>query len=112
MPNTYIDTKRIPRRPVAGSGELAEILNEELAGAKNVVASLRWLGAGDRLDVGAPDVHHLVYLMEGEATIRLNDANHRVGRGGGVYVGPSESARVSPAGGVPLKLFHLAVPKL
>ncbi len=112
MANTYIDTNRIPRRSLPGSGEVAEILNNELAGAKNVVASLHWLTDGDRLDVGAPNVHHLVYLMDGEATIRLNDADHRIGKGGGVYVGPSETARMTHAGGAPLKLFHLAVPKM
>jgi glyoxylate utilization-related uncharacterized protein len=112
MANTYIDSNRIPHVSLPGSGEFAEILNNELAGAKNVVATLHWLKHGDRLDVGAANVHHLVYLMDGEATIRLNDADHRVGKGAGVYVGPSETARVSPAGGTPVKLFHLAVPKM
>jgi hypothetical protein len=35
-----------------------------------------------------------------------------VGKGAGVYLGPSETARVSHAGGRPLKLFHLVVPKM
>jgi hypothetical protein len=112
MPNTYIDTNAIPRRSLPGSGEVAEILNDERAGAKNVVASLHWLKEGEGLNVGAADVHHLVYLMDGEATIRLNHADHRVGKGAGVYVGPSETARVSHVGPAPLKLFHLTVPKM
>jgi glyoxylate utilization-related uncharacterized protein len=112
MANTYIDSNTLPRTSVAGAGELSEVLNSQLAGAKNVVATVHWLKGGDRLDVGAPDVHHLVYLMEGEATIRLSGADHRVTKGAGVYLGPSETARVSHAGGLPLKLFHLTVPKL
>jgi glyoxylate utilization-related uncharacterized protein len=112
MANTYIDTNTIPRTRIAGAGEMSEILNGQLAGARNVVATLHWLNRGDRLDAGEPNVHHLVYVMEGEATIDLNGADHRVGKGAGVYLGPSETARVSHAGSSPLKLFHLRVPRL
>jgi glyoxylate utilization-related uncharacterized protein len=111
MPNTYIDTNRIGRTMIAGAGEVAEILNNQLAGAKNVVATLHWLNRGDHLDAGEPNVHHLLYLMEGEATIALNGGDHRVGKGAGVYLGPSETARIAHAGSSPLKLFHLTVPK-
>jgi hypothetical protein len=112
MANTYIDTNRIPRARLADGGEVSEILNNQLAGAKNVVATLHWLNRGDHLDAGAPNFHHLVYLMEGEATIDLNGAEHRVAKGAGVYLGPAETARISHAGSAPLKLFHLTVPKL
>jgi glyoxylate utilization-related uncharacterized protein len=111
MANTYIDTNRIPRSTIAGAGEVAEILNSQLAGAKNVVATLHWLNRGDHLDAGEPGFHHLVYLMEGEATIALNGGDHRVGKGAGVYLGPSETARISHAGTSPLKLFHVTVPR-
>jgi len=50
--------------------------------------------------------------MDGEAVIALNGSEHRAGKGAGVYVGPSESARISQTGSSPLKLFHLRVPKL
>lgn len=112
MANTYIDTNRIPRTRIAGAGEVAEILNDQLAGAKNVVATLHWLNRGEHLDAGAPHTHHLVYLMEGAATITLNAADHRVEKGAGVYLGPSETVRIAHAGSAPLKLFHLTVPKL
>jgi hypothetical protein len=112
MANTYIDTAAIARSAIPGSGEFAEILNNQLAGAKNVVVTLHWLRAGDRLEVGGSNVHHLVYLMDGEASIYLAGAEHGVARGAGVYLGPSETARVSHKGEAPLKLFHLAVPKL
>jgi len=112
MANTYIDSNTLPRTTIAGAGEMTEVLNNRLAGAKNVVATVHWLNRGDRLNAGAPDVHHLVYLMEGEATITLNGADHAVGKGAGVYLGPSETASIAHAGSVPLKLFHLAVPKL
>jgi glyoxylate utilization-related uncharacterized protein len=112
MANTYIDTNAIPRTPIAGAGELAEILNGPLAGAKNVVATLHWLGRGDGLEAGEANRHHLVYVMQGEATIVLNGRDHRVGAGAGVYLGPSETARIAHAGSAPLKLFHLAVPTL
>lgn len=112
MANTYIDSNKLPRTAIAGSGDVAEILNDQLAGAKNVVAKLHWLQRGDHLGAGEPNFHHLVYLMEGEATIALNGAEHRVGKGAGVYLGPAETARISHAGSSSLKLFHLTVPKL
>jgi glyoxylate utilization-related uncharacterized protein len=112
MPNTYIDTNALPRTRVPGGGEMTEVLNDHLAGAKNVVATVHWLNAGDSLDAGAPNVHHLVYLMEGEATIALSGATHRVAKGAGVYLGSSETAHISHAGAGPTKLFHLKVPRL
>jgi glyoxylate utilization-related uncharacterized protein len=112
MANTYIDGNRIPRTKAAGAGEFAEILNNQLAGANNVVATLRWLNHGDQLEAGAAHSHQLVYLMEGEATVTLNAQDHRIARGAGVYLGPSETARITHAGSSPLKLFHLIVPKL
>jgi len=110
--NTYIDTNRIARIRTSGAGEMAEILNNTLAGARNVIATLHWLGRGEHLDAGEPGFHHLVYLMEGEAAIALNGGDHRVGKGAGVYLGPSETARIAHQGSTPLKLFHLRVPQL
>ena len=112
MANTYIDSHAIARTAVAGAGEFAEILNSHLAGAKNVVATLHWLKPGEHLDAGGANQHHLVYLMDGEATITLDAADHRVAKGAGVYLGPAETARIAHAGTAPLKLFHLTVPRL
>ena len=112
MANTYIDSNALPRTRAAGGGEFTEVLNNQLAGAKNVVATVHWLHRGDRLDAGAPGFHHLVYLMEGEATINLNGADHPVAKGAGVYLGPAETASIAHAGAAPLKLFHVTVPVL
>ncbi|MFB3814183.1 MAG: cupin domain-containing protein [Terriglobales bacterium] len=112
MANTYIDSNDIPRTRVPGAGEFAEILNNELAGANNVVATLHWLYNGDSIEAGPDEqMHHLIYLMEGAGTIRLNSTNHVVEKGAGLYLGPNESARISQSGRVPLKLFHIVVPK-
>jgi glyoxylate utilization-related uncharacterized protein len=113
MSLTFIDTNKVAHAKVPGSGEFAEILNKELCGAENVVGSLRWLQAGEKLDVRSDaNTHQLVYLMEGEATIALDAKEHSVRKGSGVYVGPSESVAIKPAGASPLKLFHLVVPHL
>ena len=58
--NTYIDTNRIVRIRTSGAGEMAEILNHTLAGARNVIATLHWLDRGEHLDAGEPGFHHLV----------------------------------------------------
>jgi mannose-6-phosphate isomerase-like protein (cupin superfamily) len=113
MSLTFIDTSKIAHTKIQGSGEYAEILNNQLCGAKNVVGSLRWLHPGEKLDVRSDkNTHQLVYLMEGEATITLGSQDHKVKKGSGVYVGPSESAVIKQAGTAPLKLFHLVVPHL
>ncbi len=112
MANTYIDTNRLPRTTVPGSGEVVEILNNALCGARNVVGSLRWLEAGDRVDLRSDaSTHQLVYLMEGEGTITLGSKDHQVAKGNGIYLGPSESAGIAQRGAAPLKLFQLVVPK-
>ena len=113
MAITHIDANKIPRAAIPGSGEFAEILNNQLCGAENVVATLRWLRNGEHLDARCdPNTHQLLYLMEGEATIILNSEEHRVAKGAGVYLGPSEEARIEHRGSGTLKLFHLVVPKL
>jgi len=113
MSLTFIDTNKIPHSKLSGSGEFAEVLNGQLCGAKNVVGSLRWLNAGEKLDVRSDaNTHQLVYLMQGEATITMDSKDHGVKKGAGVYVGPSEIVTIKQAGTAPLKLFHLVVPHL
>ncbi len=113
MSLTFIDTNKIPHSKLPGSGEFAEVLNGQICGAKNVVGSLRWLNAGEKLDVRSDaNTHQLVYLMQGEATITMDSKDHGVKKGAGVYVGPSEIVTIKQAGTAPLKLFHLVVPHL
>ena len=113
MSLTFIDTNKISHSQQPGAGEFAEILNKQLCGAENVVGTLHWLKSGEKLDVRSDaQTHQLVYLMEGEGTITLDAKEHKVKKGAGVYLGPSESASIRPAGAAPLKLFHLVVPHL
>jgi glyoxylate utilization-related uncharacterized protein len=113
MSLTFIDTNKLPHGQSAGSGEFAEVLNNQLCGAKNVVGSLRWLNTGEKLDVRSDaNTHQLVYLMEGEGSVAMEGKDHSVSKGAGVYVGPSDSVTIKHAGAAPLKLFHLVVPHL
>src|SRR5579864_6962491 len=113
MSLTFIDTNKIPHAKLPGAGEFAEILNDKLCGAKNVVGSLRWLNSGEKLDVRSDkNTHQLVYLMQGAAAITLDSKDYNVKKGSGVYVGPSETAVIKQIGTTPLKLFHLVVPHL
>jgi len=108
---TFIDTNKLARKKTA-EGEVTEVLNRELCGAKNVVAALRWLNAGEKFKAEASDKHQLLYLMEGEGNILLDEKNYDVSKGAGVYLGPSESATIQSAAGASLKLLHLVVPKI
>jgi hypothetical protein len=108
---TFIDTNALAKVKTPG-GEFAEIINGDLCGARNVVAALRWLKSGEKFKAEAMDKHQLLYLMEGEGSIRLEEKNYEVAKGAGVYLGPSESATVQPAAGASLKLLHLVVPKI
>ena len=112
MPNTiFIDTNKLPRVNTP-QGEITEILNRELVGAKNVRGSLRWLKSGEAFKADAGDKHQLVYLMEGAGSINLENKNHAVSKGMGIYLGPSETATIQAAEGASLKLFHLIVPQI
>jgi mannose-6-phosphate isomerase-like protein (cupin superfamily) len=113
MTTTFISTGECAKRKLAGTGEVAEVMNQKLCGAKNGLGMLRWLRAGERLEAGAEkNSHQLIYLMEGQGVITLNSKDYEVGKGAGIYLGPSEKASVRQSGGAPLKLFHLVVPKL
>ena len=111
MATTKIDTNTIARSAVKGSGEVAEILNSALCGAENVVGKLRWLHDGDRFQAEALDAtHQLLYFMEGEGTINLENKDYEVGKGAGIYLGPKETASIRPRANSDVKLFHLVVP--
>jgi hypothetical protein len=112
MSLTFIDTNTLPKKPTDGHGEITEVLNEALCGARNVHGSLRWLKPAEAFRPDAADKHQLIYLMEGKGSIRLNDRDFEVERGMGVYLGPSESATIRAASGNSMKLFHLVVPRI
>ena len=108
---TFIDTNKLPRVKTP-QGEVTEILNQQLAGAKNVLGTLRWLSPGEKFEADRQEKHQLIYLMEGKGSIRLDNQDYDVSRGAGVYLGPSESAIIQAGGTSPLKLFHLVVPHI
>ena len=108
---TFIDTNKLPRKTTA-EGEVTEVLNQDLCGAKNVVAALRWLKSGEKFTAEASNKHQLLYLMEGKGSIHLNNKDYDVSKGAGVYLGPSESAMIEPATSASLKLLHLVVPRI
>ena len=112
MSLTFIDTNKLPKKASTGQGEVTEVLNQALCGAKNVHGSLHWLKAADSFKADAGGKHQLVYVMEGKGRITLNDKNYDVEKGGGVYLGPFETASVQPAAGASLKLFQLVVPQI
>ena len=108
---TFIDTNKLPRVKTP-QGEVTEILNEKLEGAKNVLGTLRWLSSGEKFQADPLQKHQLIYLMEGKGTIRLDNKDYEVAQGAGVYLGPSESATIQAGAGSTLKLFHLIVPRI
>ena len=108
---TFIDTNKLPKKKTP-EGEFTEVLNRELCGAKNVLGTLRWLQPGEKFSAEASNKHQLLYLMEGEGTIRLNDKDYQVSKGAGVYLGPSETATIQATSNGSVKLFHLIVPQI
>jgi quercetin dioxygenase-like cupin family protein len=111
MALTFIDTNLLPRTKTT-QGEVTEVMNRALCGAENVLGSLRWLKAGESFEAESSDKHQLIYLMEGQGKIHLDNKNYDVAKGAGVYLGPSESATIQAADGGSLKLFHLVVPRI
>jgi quercetin dioxygenase-like cupin family protein len=108
---TFIDTNKLPRVKTP-QGEVTEILNRHLAGAKNVLGMLRWLKSGEKFKAEPSERHQLIYLMEGKGSINLENKDYEVAKGAGVYLGPSETATIQAAEGTPVKLFHLVVPRI
>ena len=49
--------------------------------------------------------------MEGIGSINLENKDHAVTKGMGIYLGPSETATIS-ATDAPVKVFHLTVPQI
>jgi glyoxylate utilization-related uncharacterized protein len=108
---TFIDTNSLPRVKTP-QGEVTEILNQHLAGAKNVLGMLRWLKSGEKFKAEPSGKHQLLYLMEGRGSINLDNKDYEVSKGAGVYLGPSETATIQAAEGTSVKLFHLVVPRI
>jgi len=112
MPLTFIDTNKLPKKASTGHGEVTEVLNKALCGARNVHGSLRWLKSAETFKPDLADKHQLIYLMEGKGRIRLDNRDYDVEKGAGIYLGPSETATVQAASGTALQLFHLVVPRI
>jgi len=112
MSLTFIDTNKLPKKASAGQGEVTEVLNATLCGARNVHGSLRWLKSSEMFKPDAADKHQLIYLMEGKGRIHLNNRDYDAEKGAGIYLGPSETATIQAASGASLKLFHLIVPQI
>jgi quercetin dioxygenase-like cupin family protein len=111
MALTFIDTNKLPKKKTP-QGEVSEVMNRDLCGAKNVLGTLRWLKSGEQFKTESSDKHQLIYLMEGQGKINLDNKNYDVSKGAGVYLGPSESAIIEAADGASVKLFHLVVPRI
>ena len=112
MSLTFIDTNKLPKIASTGQGEVTEVLNEALCGARNVHGSVRWLKSAETFKPDVADKHQLIYLMEGKGCIRLNNRDYEVEKGAGVYLGPSEIATIQAGRGATLKLFHLVIPRI
>jgi len=112
MSLTFIDTNKLPKQASMGQGEVTEVLNEALCGARNVQGSLRWLKSDETFRPDAKNRYQLIYLMEGKGRIRLDNRDYEVEKGAGVYLGPSETATIQAPSGSSLKLFHLVVPQM
>ena len=110
MTTTFIDTNELPRM-ASPHGAFTEILNGPLAGAKNVLGTLRWLEPGESFQAAGNGKHQLLYLMEGSGVIGLQGSDYEVTKGSGVYLGPEDSASIRAAA-APLKVFHLVVPRI
>jgi hypothetical protein len=108
---TFIDTNKLPRVKTP-QGEATEVLNNALAGAKNVLGTLRWLNPGEQFRADPLDKYQLIYLMAGKGTINLDNKDYAVPKGAGVYLGPSETATIKAEAGESVKLFHLVVPQI
>jgi hypothetical protein len=112
MSLTFIDTNKLPKQAMSGGGEFTEVLNQALCGAQNVRGSLRWLKGTESFTAEAVDKHQLIYVMDGQGRVRLNNNSYDVEKGGGVYLGPAETATIQAGANADLKLFHLVVPKI
>jgi quercetin dioxygenase-like cupin family protein len=106
----FIDTNTLPKTKTP-QGELTEILNGPLAGAKNVLGVLRWIQPGEAFKADAGNKHQLLYLMEGKGIINLENKDHEVSKGMGIYLGPGETATISATAST-VKVFHLTVPQI
>jgi glyoxylate utilization-related uncharacterized protein len=112
MATTLIHTAECIRTKLDNNrGDVAEIINNELCGAEDVTSSLRWLKNGQCFDAELlPNTHQLIYLIEGNGTITLEEKDYEINKGAGVYLGPRETATISQKGEIPTKLLHLIVP--
>lgn len=110
MSLTFIDTNALPLEHTA-QGDMKTVLSKELAGANNINAKLRWLKDGETYDAVADDRHQLIYLVEGDASVKLEGKSYDISKGSGVYLGPSETASLTAPAGKQAKLFQLVVPK-
>ena|SRR5579872_2106647 len=106
----FIDTNNLPSVKTPW-GELKPILNDAIAGAKNVIVELRWVEPGQTFKPEVLDKHQLLYFMDGGGKIKINldGKDYEIGKGAGIYLGPKETATLTALESK-AKLFHITVP--
>ena len=112
MPQTlFIDTNKLPRVKTP-QGEATEILNQQLAGAKNVLGTLRWLKSGEKFDAG-PSRKAPAHLPDGRPRA-ASSSTTRITTCPKVWASTwaRQNPRPSRATGASVKIFHLVVPQI
>ncbi len=94
------------------SGLERVICNEALCGSKHLTVYRRTIREGRQFAAGADDNYHIVYVMQGSPSgrVEFDGKSHVAEDGAGVLLAPGETAKFDAAGS-DLELLHLVTPK-
>ena len=108
---TFIDTNKLPRVKTP-QGEVTEILNRQLCGAKNVLRRCAGSIPERNSRPNASNKHQLIYLMEGTGEHPPRRQGLRRARRARACIWALGNRDDSAGRGASLKLFHLVVPQI
>jgi mannose-6-phosphate isomerase-like protein (cupin superfamily) len=94
------------------SGLERTICSPSLCGSKNLIVYRRTVQKSRQLTVDAGKSYHIVYVMRGSASgrVQFKNESHAAEDGAGVLLVPGETARFDAAG-ADLELLHTVTPK-
>ncbi|HEY9182306.1 MAG TPA: AraC family ligand binding domain-containing protein, partial [Gammaproteobacteria bacterium] len=93
------------------SGLERTICSPSLCGSKNLTVYRRTIQKGRQFTVDAGKSYHIVYVMRGSSSgrVQFKDETHAAEEGAGVLLTPGETARFDAAG-ADLELLHTVTP--
>jgi len=87
-----IETDSVPtyEAPAPHKRTAKILVDEETSGAKNLAFGVATYNPGEKADLHVHDIEESMYILDGQAMIKIGDKQYKLKKGMAVYIPPNE----------------------